>query len=433
MTDIAQLEPGTPIGSISHLSIGAGSGAGTDRALIVRNGTISETREGAVVHGDGTSEARAGEVAADIDGNGWLAVPTLVDAHAHLDKSHSGELAPTAAGGSLDEAVASWRAIGQQITVDSILERGRRHVMAALGCGVTAIRTHADYHAGEDPLRGIRALVALREEFRGLVDIQVVALQSHDRPLELLREAARLGPDLVGACPHLTPDPMAELERAARLAEEFGLGLDLHTDETLDPGSRDIVDLAARTRAWPASMIRTASHCVSLASQPSERLDEMLSAVAGSGVSIVSNPITNLSLQGRDGNRPTPRAIPPLRSILAAGITLAAGGDNVQDPFNPLGRGDMWEVVALLVTAGHLTPSEAYEIASAGGRSVMGLPRAGLEPGHPADFILVRAASLTEAIAEGAPDRVVVRGGIVVSASIRRTRQVTRPQPGDAA
>lgn len=403
VVNVEQLEPGAPIATIAHLT----ADEDATRSITVADGVIAEAPPGQAV----------------IDGTGWLALPTLVDAHAHVDKSYTGHLARQH-GGGLETAVSSWHRVGSEVSFESILERGRRHLSAALAAGVTAVRTHANYHVGPDPLRGVRALVTLREEFRGLVDLQVVAMQSHDRPVELLRAAARLGPDLVGACPHLTPDPGHELERAAALAEEFGLGLDLHTDETLDPGSLDILDLAARTREWPSELLRTASHCVSLAVQPPERLGEILTAVAESGLTIVTNPATNLYLQGRHDRRPTPRAVPPLDDILAAGVTLAAGGDNVQDLFNPLGRGNMWDVVALLVTAGHLSPGVAYSVTSSGGRAVMGLPRAEVRPGDPADFLLVRASSLAEAIAEGAPDRVVVRDGLVVSTTRRATRTI---------
>ncbi|MFT4306962.1 MAG: amidohydrolase family protein [Microbacterium sp.] len=364
---------------------------------------------------------------AQVDGRGWLVLPTLVDAHAHLDKAYTlDEAAPS--GLDLDGAIAAWHRIGETITEASILERARRGLTAALEAGVTAVRSHVNYHAGPDPLRGVRALVALREEYRGLVDLQVVAMQSHDRPIELVREAAALGPDLLGACPHLTPDPAAETARVAAVAEEHGLGLDLHTDETLDPASLDVVTLAERTAGWPAGRIRTASHCVSLAALAPQRLREVLARVAAAGVSIVTNPHTNLLMQGRGAPPPAPRGLPPLAEILDAGISLAVGGDNVQDPFHPLGDGDVWDAVALLVVAGHLDPFRAVRVASAGGRRVLGLPPAALRAGDPADFVLVRADALTQAIAERAPDRVVVRGGRVVAVRRSHRRSLT-PAP----
>src|SRR3546814_3499575 len=144
------------------------------------------------------------------------------------------------------------------------------------------------------------------------------------------------------------------------------------SDETLNPDSLDIVDLARRTADWPAEMTRSAGHCVSLAVQPPDRLARVLDEVAAAGVSIITNPLTNLYLQGWQHPVDTPRAIPPLRAIRAAGIALAAGGDNVQDPFNPLGNGDMVDVASALVLAGHVPPRTAWEIVAAG-RGLLGL------------------------------------------------------------
>jgi cytosine deaminase len=151
--------------------------------------------------------------------------------------------------------------------------------------------------------------------------------------------------------------------------------MDLHTDETLDAASTGLAELAARTRHWPAGVIRSAGHCVSLSMQDAETRARTLAAVAEAGVSIITNPLTNLYLQGWQHPVATPRGIPPLREILAAGITLAAGGDNVQDPFNPLGNADMVDVASELVVAGHLTPAEAWHVSSNGGRAAFGLPR----------------------------------------------------------
>jgi cytosine deaminase len=352
------------------------------------------------------------------DASGWMLLPPLADVHAHLDKAFTWSIMGEPEG-SLEDAVACWHEHGAALSGERMYANARRQVVAALRAGVTAIRTHANYHDGGDPLRGIRALVALREEFRGIVDIQVVAMHASDRPDSLVREGIALGVDLIGGAPHLAPDPLSELDRTIDLAEEAGLGVDVHTDETLNPDALGIVDLARRTRDWPAERIRSAGHCVSLAMQPAGRLAEILDVVADAGVSIVTNPLTNLYLQGWQHPVATPRAIPPLAAIRAAGIPLAAGGDNVQDPFNPLGNADMVDVAAALVLAGHLKPREAWQVASTGGRAVMGLPPARAVAGDSADGILVRSTSVAEAIAERAVDRVVLRAGRVVS--VRRT------------
>lgn len=377
----------------------------------------------AFAHGAVVAPELADSTGASVDATGWIALPPLADLHAHLDKGYTW----TAFGqpeGSLEDAINCWAQHGEHHDFAAIKAAGRRHLTAALHAGVTAVRSHANYHLGADPLRGIRALIELREEFRGLVDLQVVAMHSHDQPDALLRDAVDLGIDLVGGVPHLTPEPVFQLDRAASLAESAGIGIDLHTDETLDPHSLDLLDLADRTKDWPADRIRSAGHCVSLSMQDSATLSRVLDAVAAAHVSIITNPLTNLYLQGWQHPIATPRGIPPLRAILDAGIVLAAGGDNVQDPFNPLGNADMVDVAAELVLAGHLTPTEAWGVAANGGRSAFGVPPARGRIGDAADIVLIRASHTAEALAERAPDRIVVRDGRVVAVRRRALSSV---------
>lgn len=413
--DAELLEPGNRISTLTGLTAAGDVGD----VLAFADGRVVDAAPG-------RSSADAGH---DVDATGWLALPPLADLHAHLDKGYTW----TAFGrpeGSLDDAIACWNDHGENHTAEAITTGARRHLIAALHAGVTAVRSHANYHLGDDPLRGIRALIALRTEFAGIVDLQVVASPGpSDGPDDLGRAAVALGIDLVGGFPHLADDPDADLERAAAFAEEFGLGIDLHTDETLDPTSTGLAALAARTRHWPTGVLRSAGHCVSLSTQDAATRARTLAAVADAGVSIITNPLTNLYLQGWEHPVGTPRGIPPLREIIDAGVTLAAGGDNVQDPFNPLGNADMVDVAAELVTAGHLTPTEAWQVSSNGGRAAFGLPPARGRVGDVADIVLVRAAHTAEALAERAPDRIVIRDGVVIAVRRRVTSSVFDLRP----
>ncbi|MGO1411929.1 MAG: cytosine deaminase, partial [Microbacterium sp.] len=111
----------------------------------------------------------------------------------------------------------------------------------------------------------------------------------------------------------------------------------------------------------------------------------------------------------------TPRGIAPLERIRAAGIMAAAGGDNVRDPFNPMGRADAFETAMLLITAGHVPIDAAWDAVSSGARAVMGLPQAGPEAGLRADLLAVRAESLADAIATAPADRIVISRGRTIA------------------
>ena len=158
----------------------------------------------------------------------------------------------------------------------------------------------------------------------------------------------------------------------------------------------------------------TASHCVSLGVQEEYRQSEVAEAVALAGISIITLPQTNLYLQGRDRPVSTPRGLTAIAALRRAEVNLAAGADNLQDPFNLVGKGDPLETAALLVMAAHYLPPAAYEAVSTASRKAMGLPPVCIEPGSPAELMAVPASSVREAIASQPAGRIVIHAGRVV-------------------
>jgi cytosine deaminase len=249
------------------------------------------------------------------------------------------------------------------------------------------------------------------------MDLQLVALAAPDTPSRVVHEALDLGVDLVGGAPHLAPDPVQDLDRLLGIAQQRGTGTDIHTDESLT-GSPTLGHYARAVRDWPAGRIRSAGHCVRQGTLEGPILAQTVAEVLAADIGIISLPITNLYLQGWDSPVSTPRGLTALRAFLDAGVRVAAGADNVRDPFNPVGRSDALETASLLVTAGHLTLHEAYDAVSNAARAVMGLPAAGARPGAAADFLAVRGTSLGDVIANAPADRYVVRGGKLMSRSV---------------
>ncbi|MFI1728337.1 amidohydrolase family protein [Streptomyces acidicola] len=350
---------------------------------------------------------------AELDLSGYLLLPAPAEPHAHLDKALTWDLVGTPPG-DLSSAVAAWRTYAERADERDVADRARRALDQLVANGVTAVRSHADILPGDDPLRGLRALLRLRDEVRSRVTVQIAVLHV-DAPEQLLREALAMGADLLGGCPHLSADPAGAVEEAVSLAAEFGVGLDLHADENLDPASQDLRLLAAAVRRRGFTGPVTAGHCVSLGVMEPEEAARVAKETARADIAVVTLPLTNLGLQGRDQPSSTPRGLTAVRALLDAGVRLAAGGDNVRDPFNPVGRGDPLETAALLVAAGHLTPPEAVHAVTAGARSVLGLPEAGPYEGAVADLLAVRGASLSEVLGTASPDRVVIRAGRLVS------------------
>jgi cytosine/creatinine deaminase len=348
------------------------------------------------------------------DLRGFLLLEATVEPHAHLDKTRTwDEVGCTS--GELTEAVAAWHRWSAGRSEADVRRRAELTLTEMVANGTTVVRTHVDLLPGRHPLTAVRALLALREDWRDRIDLQVVPLLFEWTPEELALEAVAAGVDLVGGCPHLASDPVQETRRLVLLAERCGLGLDLHVDESLDPAASSLSVLAGLVleRGFPHSV--TASHCVSLGQLSPEELTTVVAAVAAAGIQVVVLPQTNLYLQGRGVTHCQPRGLTAVAALTAAGITVAGGGDNIADPFNPMGRADALETASLLVTAGHLPVASVFEAVSASARRLAGCAPAGLEPGRRADLLAIRAATLADAIGRAPVERIVWRAGRVVA------------------
>lgn len=212
------------------------------------------------------------------------------------------------------------------------------------------------------------------------------------------------------------------IEVALDAAEEAGVGLDLHVDETLDPSMLTLVELARQVRNRGVTEPVTASHCVSLSMAPLAEQNRIAREIAGAGISIVALPQTNLFLQGWEHPTATPRGITPIDVLRRNGVVVAGGGDNVQDPFNPVGRSDPLETAALLVMAAHQRPEDAWSMVADDARRVLGVRPVDVAIGSTADLVAVDTGSIRSAIAEAPVARRVFRSGreVAVTSTSRR-------------
>ena len=403
-------------------------GLAADVRVDPASGTVTEVAAGL--------DPRPGEEVVDCEGLVVLDAP--VEPHAHLDKAGTWDLAPNPTA-DLMSAVRTWATGLVHRSAEQILATAWPVLEDYVLHGATAVRTHVNLSeaTGWAPLD---ALIELREAAArdGLAVVQIAALVSNPLSGEagavhrrILDEALARGADLAGGAPHIDPDPTAAVDEILAIADRHGAGVDLHTDETLDPAAAGLAHLAGRTAAkgWPLGRV-TASHCVSLGMQPPGGQAQVAAAVAAAGVSVVACPQTNLYLQGRDLTSAIPRGLTATRTLLDAGVNLAAGGDNVRDAFNAVGRADPLETAALLVMAGHLTPTEAWHAVGAAGRVALGLPPAGPVVGAGAELLCIEGADLVDALARAGETRTVVHAGRVVARTV--VRRSLLPLPGAA-
>jgi cytosine deaminase len=366
-----------------------------------------------------------------IDAAGRLALPPFVDAHFHLDSVLT--RVPNRSG-TLREGIENWREYkGSRLTVDDVRARALTYCERALAMGIQAIRSHVDVCDPE--LRGVRALVGVREELRGRIEIQLVAFPQdglyHDADvLPQLERALDLGVDVVGGIPH--HERSAELGRRSvtlllELAAARGLPVDMHCDESDDPMSRHVEHLAAETIRLGLQGRVTASHVTSMAMMDPYYLGrKLIPLIAEAGLNVIANPLINIHLGGRS-HHPAPRAMAPIRELMAAGVCVACGQDCNEDPWYPLGNADMIEVAKMGAHVGHMMGlgelRAMLDTVTVNPARVLGLAGYGLAAGSRASLVLVDAPSVLEALRTSPRRSLVLRDGEEL-----RSRELREPR-----
>jgi len=315
-----------------------------------------------------TPERDASLADGELDAAGGLVLPSFIDLHLHLDSAYSLDLVPPNRSGTLVEAIGLYAAAKENFTPASVCERAVRAIEDEIAFGTGAIRNHVD--VGQTAgLRLCEGVLAAREKTKGRIDIQIVTFPQDGvirdaGAIDRMREAMRMGCDLVGGIAHYerTPtDSQRQIELLFDLAEEFDADIDCHIDETDSPESRCVEYLAAETikRGWQGRV--TASHVCALASYEPVHAAKVVALLAEAHVHVVTNPGVNLHLQGRFDTYPKRRGLTRVRQLMTAGVNVSAGQDCIKDPFYPFGTGQMLEVAHLLAHADHLSSASQIE------------------------------------------------------------------------
>lgn len=391
--------------------------ADRDQVIVTDARRADGTRVDVRVAGNRVVEvAASGQLAsgADVQAGGALLLPQLAEPHCHLDRiltAGDGD-----ASHSLHDAIAWWRAVREQLEVNEVAERAARGLERLTHWGVRWVRTHVDVGAVTNGV-AFDGVTAAADQ-HGDVDVQVVAFagppitgRAGADNRAALRDAMGRGAHLVGGAPWRDSSPREALEVILAVAGEAGCGVDVHLDETTDPAATSLETLVELVEASAFPHPVTASHCVSLAFRPEAEQRRLAARLAAAGIAVIALPATNLYLQGRDhptGAGSAPRGLTALAALRQAGVVVAAGADNIEDPFCPVNRGDPRDTARLLVLAAHCGPTEAFAMVSSRAWQVLALAagergageQAGeLAEGAPAALMLVDAPSVRAFVA----------------------------------
>jgi cytosine/creatinine deaminase len=396
--------------------------------LLLRNARLAgqDTLTDLGVDGAVLAVVDAGTTATQtIDLAGRLVTPPLVEPHIHLDAVLTvGQPRPNTSG-SLFEGIAIWADRVRGLTYEDVQARVRQILRWQLACGVQHVRSHVD--VCDPKLTALQALADLREEVRGLIDLQLVAfpqqgILAFDGGKELMRAAVELGADVVGGIPHyeLTREDGVESVRfAMALADEHGLAVDIHCDETDDDHSRFVEVMAAETIRRGMSGRVTASHTTAMHSYNSAYAYRLINNIARAGLHMVTNPLDNSVLQGRFDTGPIRRGHTRVKQLQEAGVNVCIGHDSVMDPWYPLGYGDPLQAAFVLVHLGQMSGDaelrRLIEMITLNPAAALGVPDYGLRPGGPASLVVFDAPSEADALRLVAPRTLVLRDGKVVA------------------
>jgi cytosine/creatinine deaminase len=327
----------------------------------------------------------------------WLALPGFANLHAHADRAYTVQsFRPR----SFADALAAAASARTGFTAADVETRAMRLFERSVAHGVTRIRTHTDV----DPVVELRSMEGILAAKRRVAFSSSRNDLAESPALARLERAVDAGTDLLGASLNSSADPTRALAALLDLVERADLPVDIHLDEHLQPEKMLVTLVADEVIARGLQGRVTLSHLCVLAALDAKAAAALIDKLARAEVTVVALPETNLFLQERGETTPVRRGITRVRELLAAGVMVRLGTDNICDWFFPFGDGDMLETARMAAIASHLDDVPQLIAAACDGRRAV-------EEGDVADLVLVPASSFDNALARRPSGRIVFKAG----------------------
>ncbi|QXJ25614.1 amidohydrolase family protein [Actinomadura graeca] len=386
-------------------------------------------RYGAIAEDPAGAAAMRGD--AVIAAEGRLVTESFVNGHMHLDKVYTLPMAGEAAlreytsgamGAAIRSIVESASAVKARYDRAWIMPNVRRALDEAVLNGVLHIQAFVDVDTTAG-LEGMEAVLAVRDEYEGLLDLQVVAfpqdgLLRDEGAAKLCEQALRMGADVVGGIPwieHSDRDSRAHVEWACELAAGSGKRVAMLVDDAGDPSLRTTAMLAEAMLDHGLAGRGVACHARAVGLYPLPTVHRLMDLATAAGLGFVSDPHTGpLHL--------------PVREFLDGGLPVALGQDDIEDAYYPFGRHNMLEVAFLAAHAlGFLSAGEQADLMDmVTGRAarVLGIGGHAIAPGNPANLCVHHDERVVDVLREHARPRWVVRDGRVIAETERSSHIV---------
>ena len=344
---------------------------------------------------------------ATYDAAGRLVCGGLVETHIHLDKAHLLDRRPAQAGRNINP-VPYTSAIKPEISKEDVYARAERALQECILRGTTHIRTQVEV----DPLiamRGFDAIEKLADDYRWAVDLQICifpqdGLTNVPGTQELLVEGLRRGARVIGAAPRYDTDGAEQIRRIFKLAREFDADIDMHLDVGPSAEHLDVHQVIELTEQYRLGGRVTVGHMAKLSLLPPDDLEQTARRLADAGVNVTVLPATDLFLMGRTHNHAVPRGVADANFLLERGVNCSLSTNNVMNPSTPYGDCSLIRLANLhanvLQVAMPHELCDCFEMITTRSARILNLADYGVAAGHPADLVVIDAASPDRAVAQ---------------------------------
>jgi cytosine deaminase len=356
----------------------------------------------------------------ELDAEGHMVTEAFVNTHLHLCKVYTLEMMDESAlkdyhGADMGKAMTAIELaarVKDNYDESWIITNVRRAVKEAAKFGTLHIRAFADVDT-KARLEGVKALIRAREEFKGIVDIQVVAFAQdgivrEPGATELMKQAMDLGADVVGGIPwieYTDEDIKKHVEVCFDLAAKYKKPVSMLVDDAGDPGLRSLEVMALETikRGWQGRSL--AHHARAMALYPTPYFQKVAALLKKAGMGVVSDPHTG-PLHAR------------VREMLAENVLVCLGQDDISDAYYPFGRNNMMEVAFLCAHMLWFTTyadlETLYDMVTTRAAQCIGLENYGLKPGGVADLVVLREKNVVETLRNHEAPLHVIAGGKLI-------------------
>src|SRR6266540_2147339 len=355
-----------------------------------------------------------------VDAGGNLVTESFVNPHLHLCKVYTRQMMD-------DEALTGYHAEGmgkamttielaarvkEKYAEEWIIKNVRRALAQAALYGNTHIRAFADVDS-KARLEGMKALMRAREEFKGIVQVQVCAfaqdgLRREPGASELMHQAMELGADVVGGIPwieYTEADIQEHIKEIFDLAQEFNKDVSMLVDDAGDAGLRSLEAMAVEAirRGWQGRAL--AHHARAMELYPQPYFQKVVALLKQAKMAVVSDPHTG-PLHAR------------VKELLEEGVLVCLGQDDISDGYYPFGRNNMLEVAFLAAHLLWMTTNREletlYNMITINAAQAMNLNGHSLKAGNPANLVVLSAPNVLEALREHTAPIHVISGGKLI-------------------